>query len=109
MSEPHRPDHVAVESYGEGHLGEGPRLGPVRTRRRPDAKSPMAIGEPAGEQQSESHLAGANEPSDAVPVEAQDPAASVGASYEVGYRKPPRHTQFKPGQSGNPKGRPRQS
>jgi hypothetical protein len=24
--------------------------------------------------------------------------------YEVGYGKPPKHTQFKPGQSGNPKG-----
>ena len=28
-------------------------------------------------------------------------------SYEVGYRRPPRHTRFKPGQSGNPRGRPR--
>ncbi|MFD0987419.1 DUF5681 domain-containing protein [Methyloligella solikamskensis] len=27
--------------------------------------------------------------------------------YEVGYCKPPAHTQFKPGQSGNPKGRPK--
>lgn len=27
--------------------------------------------------------------------------------YEVGYKKPPGHTQFKPGQSGNPKGRPK--
>lgn len=26
--------------------------------------------------------------------------------YEVGYGKPPKHTQFKPGQSGNKKGRP---
>jgi hypothetical protein len=26
-------------------------------------------------------------------------------SYEVGYGKPPKHTRFKPGQSGNPKGR----
>jgi hypothetical protein len=26
--------------------------------------------------------------------------------YEVGYRKPPRHTRFKKGQSGNPRGRP---
>ena len=26
---------------------------------------------------------------------------------EVGYRKPPRDTRFKPGQSGNPKGRPK--
>lgn len=28
-------------------------------------------------------------------------------SYSVGYRKPPQHTQFKPGQSGNSKGRPK--
>lgn len=27
--------------------------------------------------------------------------------YEVGYKKPPKHTQFQPGQSGNPKGRPK--
>ena len=27
--------------------------------------------------------------------------------YEVGYGKPPRNRQFKPGQSGNPRGRPR--
>lgn len=27
--------------------------------------------------------------------------------YEVGYGKPPRATQFKPGQSGNPRGRPK--
>jgi hypothetical protein len=26
--------------------------------------------------------------------------------YEVGYGKPPRHTRFKAGQSGNPRGRP---
>jgi len=25
----------------------------------------------------------------------------------VGYKRPPKHTQFKPGQSGNPKGRPK--
>lgn len=28
-------------------------------------------------------------------------------SYEVGFGKPPAHTRFKKGQSGNPKGRPR--
>ena len=27
--------------------------------------------------------------------------------YEVGYKKPPKHTQFKKGQSGNPAGRPK--
>lgn len=30
-------------------------------------------------------------------------------SYEVGYGKPPAATRFKPGQSGNPKGRPKGS
>jgi hypothetical protein len=28
-------------------------------------------------------------------------------AYQIGFRKPPRSTQFKPGQSGNPAGRPR--
>lgn len=27
----------------------------------------------------------------------------------VGYKRPPRHSQFKPGKSGNPKGRPKRS
>ncbi len=27
--------------------------------------------------------------------------------YKIGYMKPPRHTQFKKGQSGNPRGRPK--
>lgn len=31
------------------------------------------------------------------------------APYPVGYRKPPRQHRFKPGQSGNPGGRPRRS
>jgi hypothetical protein len=32
---------------------------------------------------------------------------NVEGSYAVGYRKPPLHSRFKPGQSGNPKGRPK--
>ena len=28
--------------------------------------------------------------------------------FPIGYKKPPRQTQFKPGQSGNPKGRPKE-
>lgn len=31
------------------------------------------------------------------------------SDYDVGYGKPPRGSRFKPGQSGNPKGRPRGS
>lgn len=36
--------------------------------------------------------------------EATDPT-----SFEVGYGRPPQHSRFKPGQSGNPKGRPKGS
>jgi len=34
-------------------------------------------------------------------------ARDTSAAYEVGYGKPPRHTQFRKGQSGNPGGQPR--
>ena len=38
----------------------------------------------------------------------QNPAAKDGSTdYEVGFGKPPKSTQFKPGHSGNPKGRPK--
>jgi hypothetical protein len=35
------------------------------------------------------------------------PRSSLGASYRVGYGKPPKQHQFQPGQSGNSKGRPK--
>src|ERR1043166_1696739 len=34
---------------------------------------------------------------------------STSSDYPVGYGKPPRHTRFKKGQSGNPKGRPKRT
>jgi hypothetical protein len=35
------------------------------------------------------------------------PRNDENAGYEVGYRRPPQHGQFRPGQSGNPTGRPK--
>ncbi len=43
---------------------------------------------------------------DPVPVSTESPSPESDASYDVGYGKPPRDSRFKPGQSGNPKGRP---
>ena len=48
------------------------------------------------------HNAGPGAPNDGHPE-------GVNADYLVGYGRPPRRTQFKPGQVGNPKGRPRGS
>lgn len=39
----------------------------------------------------------------------RDDVAGTEPTYTVGRGKPPAHTQFKPGQSGNPRGRPRGS
>jgi hypothetical protein len=35
------------------------------------------------------------------------PSEASEAQYRVGYKRPPLHTRFKPGRSGNPKGRPK--
>src|SRR5208282_1121644 len=37
----------------------------------------------------------------------EDEGRSKNDEYEVGYRKPPKHSRFKKGQSGNPRGKPR--
>lgn len=50
--------------------------------------------------------AGAAAPIAEVATEAQ-PTRHEPRSYEVGYGKPPVATRFKPGQSGNPRGRPK--
>ena len=34
-------------------------------------------------------------------------AAQRTGDYEVGYGKPPKHSQFRPGDTANPRGRPR--
>lgn len=41
--------------------------------------------------------------------ESQGRHSPEGSTYDVGYGKPPKPSQFKPGQSGNPRGRPRGS
>lgn len=38
---------------------------------------------------------------------ARRPATTERNGYKVGYGRPPRHTRFRPGRSGNPKGRPK--
>src|SRR5215471_9656978 len=42
-------------------------------------------------------------------TDAQNTSHDTSAAYAVGYGKPPVHTQFRKGQSGNPGGRPRRA
>ena len=43
-----------------------------------------------------------------MPRKTSPPSSAVAEPpYDTGYGKPPKHTQFKPGHSGNPRGRPR--
>lgn len=46
-------------------------------------------------------------PSTSTAIESRAGAANQKQAYRVGYRKPPLHTRFKKGRSGNPAGRPR--
>jgi hypothetical protein len=53
-------------------------------------------------------------PDDTIPPGEDDPTSGHPESrpardYEVGYGKPPAHTRFKKGRSGNPRGRPKRS
>jgi len=48
----------------------------------------------------------ANDPQ-LIETSGSDGRQSSEASHAVGYGRPPRHTRFKPGQCGNPKGRPK--
>ena len=42
-------------------------------------------------------------------VERVKPSTSKSVDFKIGYRRPPKATQFAPGRSGNPKGRPKGS
>lgn len=77
MSNPHE--------YGSSSAADVKPMPPVRVRTRPIEK-----------------------PEDnAKPASAEQDHRSAKAGYDVGYGKPPKHSRFKPGQSGNPKGRPK--
>lgn len=83
----YKPDHTTPDHSGSEHPLPPAR---VRTRQHPPGGVPArATPEPRP---------GVLPPP---PPPAEKPA------YEVGYGKPPQHSRFKPGQSGNPKGRPK--
>ena len=68
---------------------------PVRQRQRPVPPKPAF------------HTEEAYKPELSPPTAAALAGEQTSRSYEVGYGKPPIHSRFKPGQSGNPKGRPK--
>lgn len=93
-----------------------PSLPPVRTRTRPaplvtptppQVLSPAPLPDvPRADPQPEAPR-GSPQPASRKANKPHEAAARPAGDYEVGYGKPPRHSRYKPGQSGNPKGRPR--
>ena len=78
---------------------------PRKTRFR----NPQDRRKPGGAAES-SHPMGAGHPPRAPePIANSSKEQGIEDTYEVGYARPPLRTRFKPGQSGNPKGRTKQS
>lgn len=77
------------------HIPASKRIGERRSVRRPPKQSGTAK---------------VKDYSQAEELETKETADSyTKVDYEVGYGKPPKHGRFKPGHSGNPKGRPKES
>jgi hypothetical protein len=123
-----KPSSDWIDAFPEDAGTVPPHLPPARprTRRPPEPESEVTFEH----QQRSGHdprdiplsaadplICAASHESDAVPHAGDEPVDGEGpdtdegnaAGYAVGYRKPPKHTRFKPGQSGNPKGRPRRA
>ena len=77
-----------------------------------DPKSPDASGAEPGKTGGSSHQNDATPPTDTHRDQRMNNTRMAhghehSTDDQIGYGKPPKHSQFKPGQSGNPKGRPR--
>jgi Family of unknown function (DUF5681) len=78
--------------------------------RKPPSRSPR--GEPESgraDEQPDLHAAGHQAITPGASAAPSEGESNEEGMYQVGYCRPPLHSRFKPGQSGNPKGRPKQS
>jgi len=79
------------------------------TRKRP-FRSPRGEHESArADEQPDHHAAGHQAIRPGASAAPNEGESSEEWMYQVGYCRPPLHSRFRPGQSGNPKGRPKQS
>src|SRR6202000_964768 len=76
----------------------------VVTRALPASSTTMRrTSEMVAEHRCRSHLSTAAIPT----ISERRHGRTTMSDFEIGYKKPPKATQFKPGTSGNPKGRPK--
>jgi Family of unknown function (DUF5681) len=78
------------------------------TRKRP-FRSPRNEHESARDEQPDHHAVGHQAIRPGASAAPNEGESNEEWMYHVGYCRPPLHSRFKPGQSGNPKGRPKQS
>jgi uncharacterized protein DUF5681 len=78
--------------------------------RKPPSRSPRDEHESGrADEQPDLHAAGHQAITPGASAAPSEGQSNEEGMYQVGYGRPPLHSRFKPGQSGNPKGRPRQS
>ncbi|WP_052223576.1 DUF5681 domain-containing protein [Novosphingobium malaysiense] len=97
---PFKPASDWISAFPEEDEDQPRRLPPARKRTR--TMPPIETPDPHPD-------TGYAKPAEPIPVKADEEPemGSQDTVYEVGYGKPPVRTRFKPGQSGNPRGRPK--
>jgi hypothetical protein len=78
--------------------------------RKPPSRSPRGEHESGrADEHPDLHSVGHQATTPGASAASSEGQSSEEGMYQVGYGRPPLHSRFKPGQSGNPKGRPRRS
>jgi hypothetical protein len=108
---PFKPAPDWVEAFPEEPEAPSPSLPPARQRTRTTPVQPGPHEASHGDASLTASIPAALEETDAptaeIPVEEETAGSDL--AYAVGYKKPPLQTRFKPGHSGNPKGRPKKA
>lgn len=108
---PFKPAADWVEAFPVKPETPQPHLPPARKRVRRTPMLPAPVIESAGKAPPETERRLTRQEPEMESAIGAEPDAGAGSelSYTVGYKRPPLNTRFKPGHSGNPRGRPKKA
>ncbi len=106
---PFKPAADWVEAFPVEPETPQPHLPPARKRMRKVPMLPAPAIDSAGKAPPDTERDVTRREPEMESAIGAEPEASSELSYTVGYKRPPLNTRFKPGHSGNPRGRPRKA